>query len=129
MEGTIAATVICHSTKDVACAYLLSFLYNGTRQVTIDGNVAAMPDKYVTSASKLEDTGDHTVEDGTGTGSGATYIVGALVVELDVLHAGHIVQSEAASHHILSSDGYGQSASVLFEGTIELAVFCREPSA
>ena len=125
MEGTIAAAVVGDGAEDVAGSHLLALGDNGAGKVTIDGDIAAVADKDVTCAGELEDAGDDTIEDGTGTGSGTTDIVRALVVELHILHARHIIDSEAAAQHILSRNGHGQTAFVLLEGAAQLAVFCR----
>ena len=129
MEGAIPFAIVGYGAEDVAGTHLLPLGNNGTRQVAIDGNVAAVTNQNVASACKLEDAGNNPVEDSTSAGSGTANIVRALVVELHTLHTRHIIQPEAATHHILSRDGHWQPALVLFEGAVELAVFCREPSA
>jgi len=127
VEGAVTAAVVGNCAEDVAALNLLSFGDNGAGEVAIDGNVAAVAHKDIAGASKLEDAGDDSVEDGTGTGSRTAYIVRALVVQLHILHARHSIEAEATAHHILPRDGYGQTAFVLLEGTAQLAVFCREP--
>ena len=91
VEGAVAAAVVGYGAEDVASTNLLTLGDNGAGEVTIDRDIAAVTDKDVACAGKLEDAGDYTIEDSTGTGSRAADIVRALVVELDILHARHII--------------------------------------
>jgi len=116
VEGAVAAAVVGYCAEYVAALNLLSFGDDGAGEVAIDGNVAAVTDKDIASASKLEDAGDNSVEDGTGTGSGTANVVCAFVVQLHILHARHSIEAEATAHHILSRDGHRQTAFVLLEG-------------
>ena len=127
VERAVSAAVVCDGAEYVTGTYFLSFLYDGAGEVAIDGDVAAVTNKYVACAGELEDTGDDAVEDGTGTGSRAADVVCSFIVELDILHARHVVDAETVAQHILSGDGDWQKAFVLFEGAVELSVCSRKP--
>ena len=128
VEGAVAAAVVCDGAEDVLCAHFLPFGDDGAGEVAIDGDVASVADEDVACACELEDAGDDAVEDGASSGTRSADEVRAFVVELYVLHAWNIVDSEAAAQHVLPCDGYRQASLVLFEGAVELAVFGCEPA-
>ena len=127
VERAVSAAVVCDGAEYVAGTYFLSFLHDGAGEVAIDGDVTAVTNQYVACAGELEDAGDDAVEDGTCTGSGTADVVCSFIVELDILHARHVVDAETVAQHVLSGDGNGQTAFVLFERAIELSVCCSEP--
>ena len=128
MQSAVSAAIVGNRSQDVFRTNLLPFLDDSAGKVAIDGDIAAVTDKDISGATKLEDARHNTIEDGSSTGSGPAHIVRSLIVELDILHAWHVVESEATAQHVLAGDRNRQTSLVLFEGTIELAVFCREPS-
>ena len=128
VEGAVAAAVVCDGAEDVLCAHFLPFGDDGAGEVAIDGDVASVADEDVACACELEDAGDDAVEDGASSGTRSADEVRAFVVELYVLHAWNIVDSEAAAQHVLPCDGYRQASLVLLEGAVELAVFGCEPT-
>ena len=81
-----------------------------------------MTNKHIAGTAKLEDCRYHAREDGTGTGSGTTHIVGSLVLELHILQTRHIIRTKAATYHVLTSDGNRQTTTVLLEGAVQLTV-------
>ena len=129
LQGAVAAAVIGNRSEDVSGLHLLPFLDDGAGKIAINGYVTAMTNKDMTGSGKLEDAGHDTIENSTSTGSRTTDVVRAFVVELDILHARHVIDAEATAQHVLAGDGHRQTPLVLFESSIDLSVFRREPSA
>ena len=127
MQSAVSAAIVGNRSQDVFRTNLLPFLDDSAGKVAIDGDIAAVTDKDISGASKLEDARHNTIEDGSSTGSGSAHIVRSLIVELDILHAWHVIKSKTAAQHILAGNGNGQTSLVLFESSIELAVFRCEP--
>ena len=129
VKGAVAAAIVGNGAEKVACLDLLSLRDDGAGKVAINGDVAAVTDKDIASAGILEDAGDGSVEDGTRTGTRSADIVRPFIVELHILHARHVVESEAAAQHILAGDGHRQASLVLLECAVDVSVFSCEPGA
>ena len=120
LQGAVAAAVVGNRSEDVSRLHLLPLLDNCAGEIAIDGDITAVTHKDMTGTCKLENAGHDTIEDSTSTGSRTTDVVRAFVVELDILHARHVVDAEAAAQHVLVGDGHRQTPLVLLEGAIEL---------
>ena len=86
-----------------------------------------MAHEDVPCACILEDGADFAVEDAACSGSGLAYVVGAFVVELDVLEAWDVVGAEASGYHVLPGEGDGEASLVELEASAELLLLWSEP--
>ena len=124
MEVAVATAIIGYSAENVTSLYLLTLLDDGRGKVAIHCDIGSMTDKDIPTACKLEDSCDYSIKDCTGSGSWTTYIVDALVVQLHILHAWHIIESKATSNYILPCDGHWETSLVLNKGASQSLVFC-----
>ena len=69
MEDTFTRTIVSNGAYDILGVNLLTLGNRNRRKVTVNRYVAAMTDEHIARTTKLEDSRNHTGENGTGTGS------------------------------------------------------------
>lgn len=124
VEIAVATAITRDCAENVTGLYLLTLLDNGAGEIAIHGYIGSMTHQDIPRTCKLEDTRDHSIKDYTGSGTRTPHIIDALVVQLNILHARHIIESEATGHYILPCDRHWETALILNEGTSQSLVIC-----
>ena len=116
-DGGVVGRVEEDLSDDLTGRNLISRLDINPVQVTIDGEVITMTDNHrIVEAGDGEDTGNDTVEDGTGLGTRIRQDIDSVVVGTNMFEGGMLMLSELTHDAMrVTGDRVGQTSAILGE--------------